>query len=178
MTPRLPPVDPDRLTEDQQRVYRTIAGSRGRVAGPFTALLLSPELADRVQHLGAFIRYDSSLEPRLSELAILVIARAVSSSFEWTAHEPHALRAGVSPATVEAIRVGRRPDDLAADAAAVHDYTREVVVRGDVGDATYEAARDALGTVGVVELTVLIGYYRLLATTLRAHRLEPVTDDL
>jgi len=172
---RLPPIDPDRLTEDQQRVYRTIAGSRGRVAGPFTALLLSPELADRVQHLGAFIRYDSSLEPRLSELAILVIARAVSSSFEWTAHEPHALRAGVSPSVVEALRAGRRPDDLAADAAAVHDYTRELV-HGDVTDATYDTARDALGTVGVVELTVLIGYYELLARTLRAHHLEPIVE--
>jgi 4-carboxymuconolactone decarboxylase len=176
VTPRLPPVDPERLTEDQQRVYRTIAGSRGRVAGPFTALLLSPELADRVQHLGAFIRYDSSLEPRLSELAILVIARAVNSPFEWTAHEPHALRAGVTPAAVDAIREGNRPDGLAADAAAVHDYTRGLVVDGDVTDATYDAARDAIGTVGVVELTVLIGYYRLLATTLRAHRLEPSDD--
>ncbi|HWM05155.1 MAG TPA: carboxymuconolactone decarboxylase family protein [Actinophytocola sp.] len=176
MTPRLPPVDPDRLTEEQQRVYRTIAGSRGRVAGPFTALLVSPELADRVQHLGAFIRYDSSLEPRLSELAILVIARAVDSAFEWTAHEPHALRAGVRPEVIEAIRADRRPDGLAADAAAVHDYTRELVA-GDVTDATYDTARDTIGTVGVVELTVLIGYYRLLATTLRAHRLEP-TDGL
>jgi 4-carboxymuconolactone decarboxylase len=173
MTPRLPPIDPDQLTTDQQRVYRTIAGTRGRVAGPFAALLASPELADRVQHLGAFIRYDSSLPPSLSELAILVIARVVNSAFEWTAHEPHALRAGVAPAVVDAVRAGRRPDDLAADAAAVHDYTRALVTDGDVDDATYDAARDAIGAVGVVELTVLIGYYELLARTLRAHRMEP-----
>ena len=176
MTPRLPPVDPDRLTADQQRVYQTIAGSRGRVAGPFAALLVSPELADRVQHLGAFIRYGSSLAPDLTELAILVIARAVNSPFEWTAHEPHALRAGVTPAAVEAVRAGNRPDDMAEDAAAVHDYTRELTERGDVVDATYDAARDALGDVGVVELTVLIGYYELLARTLRAHHLEPVVE--
>jgi 4-carboxymuconolactone decarboxylase len=100
----------------------------------------------------------------------------VNSPFEWTAHEPHALRAGVAPAVIEAVRAGRRPEGLAADAAAVHDYTLEVVVHGDVADAAYDAARDALDTVGLVELTVLIGYYRLLATTLRAHRLEPPAE--
>jgi 4-carboxymuconolactone decarboxylase len=176
MTPRLPPVDPARLTADQKRVYETIAGSRGRVAGPFAALLVSPELADRVQHLGAFIRYGSSLAPNLTELAILVIARAVNSPFEWTAHEPHALRSGVTPAAIAAVRAGRRPEGLAADEAAAHDFTRELVANDDVDDATYDAAREVLGAVGVVELTVLVGYYELLARTLRAHRLEPAVE--
>jgi 4-carboxymuconolactone decarboxylase len=176
MTPRVPPVDPERLTPEQQRVYDEIAGSRGRVAGPFAVLLHNPDLADRVQNLGKLVRYGTSLGQRRSELAVLVTARSWSSAFEWQAHERHARDAGLPAAVIEAVRAGQQPEEMEPGDAAVHDFARELLETGGVWDATYDAAVEALGEAGVVELAVLVGYYSLLAMTLSAHRLEP--DDL
>ncbi|MEA2622773.1 MAG: 4-carboxymuconolactone decarboxylase [Chloroflexota bacterium] len=173
MSPRIPPIDPEHLDEAQQRVYDAIAGTRGKVAGPFATLLHSPELADRVQELGAFVRYGTALDPRLSELAILVISRAWSCQFEWYAHEPHATAAGLPAAIISAVREGRRPEAMEPDEAAVHDYTSELIEKRGVSDATYDHALRAFGVVGTVDLTVLVGYYALLAMTLNAHQIEP-----
>lgn len=173
MTPRIPLVGPDGLDADQKRVFDAIAGSRGHVVGPFLGLLHSPELADRVQNLGAFLRYRTRLGPRLSELAILVTSRAFSCQFEWYAHEKHAREAGLADVVIEAIRVGRRPDPMLPDEAAVHDYARELIEKRGVSDDTHARATAAFGVPGVVELTALVGYYTLLAMTLNAHRIGP-----
>ncbi|MCC7275724.1 MAG: carboxymuconolactone decarboxylase family protein, partial [Alphaproteobacteria bacterium] len=153
--------------------FDAIAGSRGHVVGPFLGLLHSPELADRVQNLGAFLRYRTRLGPRLSELAILLTSRAFSCQFEWYAHEKHAREAGVSDAIIEAVRAGRRPAGMQDDEAAVHDYAKELLETRGVSDATHARAREAFGVPAVVELTGLVGYYSLLAMTLNAHRIGP-----
>ena len=85
--PRLQPVEPAKLTPEQRKVYEAIAsGPRGGVRGPFLALLHVPELADRIQHLGELIRYNTSLGRKLSELAIIVTARGLRCQYEWFAH--------------------------------------------------------------------------------------------
>ncbi|MBI4185062.1 MAG: carboxymuconolactone decarboxylase family protein [Proteobacteria bacterium] len=168
---RVPPVKPEELTPEQRRVYDAIAGGpRGRVRGPFTVLLHSPELADRVQALGEFVRFRSSLPARLSELAILATARAWTCQYEWLAHAPIAEKAGVAATTVAAIREGRRPDFASGDEAAVYDYAVALHRGRAVNASTYDAALRALGAPGLVELTALIGYYALLAMTLNAHQ--------
>ena len=173
MNPRIPLVGPEGLDADQSRVFDAIAGSRGHVVGPFLGLLHSPELADRVQNLGAFLRYRTRLGPRLSELAILVTSRAYSCQFEWFAHEKHAREAGLPDPVIEAIRVGRRPDPMLPDEAAVYDYALELLEKRGVSDDTHARATAAFGVPGVVELTALVGYYTLLAMTLNAHRIGP-----
>lgn len=173
MTPRIPLVGPDRLDAEQRRVFDSIAGSRGHVVGPFLALLHAPDLADRVQNLGAFLRYKTCLGPRLSELAILVTSRRWSCQFEWFAHEPHARAAGLAEPIIEAIRAGRRPEAMADDEAVVFDFATAVTETGMVTDAAHAAVREKFGVVGVVELTALVGYYSMLAMTLNAHRVGP-----
>jgi len=168
---RIPPVDPANLDAAQQRVFDAVAARRGKVAGPFAVLLHSPELADRIQALGQFIRYDSSLGPRRSELAILATARAWSCQFEWYAHEPLARTAGVPAGVIEAVRVGRRPDGGDAIDGLIFDLVTDLIKTGQVPDATYDYVVDALGLVSMVELTALVGYYTLLAMTLNAHRI-------
>src|SRR3546814_14389267 len=97
--PRLPALDPATLTPEQKAVFDAIAaGPRGRVQGPLAVWLHSPGLADNAQRLGAFCRYGTSLEPRLSELAILVTGRAWGAQFEWAVHKPIPLQAGTSGA--------------------------------------------------------------------------------
>jgi len=105
---RLPPLDPETLSPRQREVYQAILGSaRHSVEGPLRAWLASPELADRAQSLGLKCRFGSSLAPTMSELAILVVAAYWKSEFEWHAHAPLALQAGLSAAFVDAVRRDR-----------------------------------------------------------------------
>ncbi|HTY65852.1 MAG TPA: carboxymuconolactone decarboxylase family protein [Alphaproteobacteria bacterium] len=170
--PRIPLPTPETLNPDQRRVYDAIAsGPRAGVRGPFLALLHQPALADAWQQLGEVLRYRTSFSPRLSELAILVTARHMDCQYEWFAHEQHAKKGGLPAEIIEAVRAGRRPDFSAADDRAVYEYARELNERHAVSPATYQQALDKFGTVGVVELTALVGYYTMVAMTLNAHEL-------
>ena len=169
---RVPPIDPEGLTTEQQRVFDRIAGTRGRVAGPFTVLLHVPVLADRIQNLGAYLRYEASLDRDVAETAVLVTARLRGSPFEWEAHEPHARRAGVPDEVISTLRDDGPSERMPDRYRTVVDYARQLGTDGGASDTTYASALDLLGAVGIVELTVLVGYYAMLAMTLRAHGVE------
>jgi len=167
---RLVPLDPGELTPEQRRVYDAIAaGPRAGVRGPFLALLHVPELADRIQHLGAHLRYGTCFPPRLSELAILLAARHYTCQYEWQAHEPHALKGGLAQSIIDAIKERRRPEAMQPDETAVYDFTTGLLRNGKVSDAVYETAVKAFGMRGAIELGALIGYYIMIAMTLLAH---------
>ena len=169
--PRLPLPRVEALSADQRRVYDAIAsGPRGTVPELFMALMHNAELADRVQALGALLRYDTSLEPRLSELAILAIARHWSCQYEWHWHAPEAARAGLPEAVIEAIGQRRPPPLSAEDEETVYDFTCELQTNRAVSDETYDRALALLGPAGTVELTALNGYYAMIAMTLNEHR--------
>lgn len=170
---RVAPVDLDRLTPAQQEVADRIAGTRGRVAGPFTVLLQVPALTERIQQLGAYLRYEATLDRDVAETAVLVTARVCGSPFEWEAHEPHARAAGVPDEVIAAVRAGGPTDELPGRLGAVVDFARELGATRRVSDGAYGAVLDELGTEATVELTVLVGYYALLAMTLAAHHVEP-----
>lgn len=169
---RIPPVDLDRLTPAQQEVADRIAGTRGRVAGPFPLLLHAPTLTDRLQQVGAYLRYESALDRDVAETAVLVTARVCSSPFEWHAHEPLARRAGVPDAVISTVRADGPTDALPRRLAVVVAFARELATARRVSDEAYHALWAEIGTAQTVELTVLVGYYALLAMTLGAHRIE------
>lgn len=160
--------DLERLDAEQARIAEMIqSGPRGEVVGPLRVWLTSPGLAERAQALGQFARYDSSLPPALSELAILVTARYWSSGFEWAQHAPIALGVGVSEAVVAAIGEGRRPQ-LDDAASAVLDAAVELHRDKRLSEATYRRAEAALGIVGLVDLVGICGYYTLISMTINA----------
>jgi len=176
MQARIDALTPERMDPAQRRVYDTImAGPRGSMGGPFHAWLHSPELADRAQHLGAFCRFDSSLEKRLSELAILCTARHWTAQFEWYAHEPMARDGGLAQAVIDAVRERRRPAFAHADEAAVYDFCQELYADGRVGSETYARAVAELGQRGVVDLVGILGYYALVSMTLNVFEM-PLPD--
>ena len=169
---RIPLFPRDDMSPEQRRVYdAVVSGPRGKVEGPLRAALHRPELADKWQQFGAALRYGTTLAPRLSELAILVTARAWDSQFEWYAHEPPALKGGVPQAVIDAIRHGKRPKFDHDDEEAVYDYAAQLNATHFVSDATHKRATALLGVVGVVELTALTGYYSMVAMTLNAHEI-------
>jgi 4-carboxymuconolactone decarboxylase len=172
--PRLQPIEPSQLTAEQRPVYEAIAsGPRGGVRGPFLALLHVPELANRIQHLGELIRYDTSLGRKLSELAIIVTARGLRCHYEWFAHAKIAAESGLPAAAIEAIRTDKDPGLTDPKERVVHRFARELVTTQRVSDATYEEATRVLGTVGAVELASMVGYYAMIAMTLNAHAIMP-----
>jgi 4-carboxymuconolactone decarboxylase len=156
------------LDERQQEVYDAImAGPRGVVEGPLRVWLLSPELADRAQSLGAFCRYQTRLPAVLSELAILVTGSVWAAGFEWHVHAPIALAAGLAPEVIEAIRRGQAPVLIGVE-MAVYRFCRELLIEHTVSDDTYASVVGALGREAAVELVGVLGYYGLISMTIKA----------
>jgi 4-carboxymuconolactone decarboxylase len=171
--PRIPFPEVETMTPAQFQVYQDVVnGPRGLMVGPLRAALHNAELADKWQQFGQLLRYRTSLPPRHSELAILVTARAWDCPFEWIQHEPVARSNGLSDGIIEAIRCNLRPSFERRDDEIIYTYAKELHDRHGVSDAVYDDALSLIGTVGVVELTALIGYYTLVAMTLNAHAFD------
>ena len=154
-------------------VWDAIARSRGHVQGPFTVLLHSPELTRRIAEVGAYVRFESPLPPAARELAVIAAARAMDCRFEWGAHEPEAVKAGVRREAIAAVRDRRAPDGLTDEEALVVAYVTQLLERRRVDDATFAAMRERFGVDGLVELTATVGYYGMLACVLNAFDVPP-----
>jgi len=171
MTSRIPIPEPDALDSDQQAVFDAIkSGKRGTVPTLFLTLMHNAGLADRIQKLGLLLRYETSFEASLSELAILAVARSWTCQYEWAIHEQEARTAGISEAIIEAIKHRKSPAFETERETIVYDFSSELQTNRKVSDETYDRAVALFGAPGVVELTALNGYYAMLAMTLNEHR--------
>ena len=160
MRERMPPLAADRMNEAQHAAAAAlIAGPRKGVFGPFIPLMRSPELLDRLQRVGEYLRFGSRIPARLNELAMLITARHLTNQFEWAVHHPLAIKAGVSADVVEAIRRRERASAMPPDEALLHDYCLELLETHHVSDALYERALAAWGEQGVVDLVGCVGYF-------------------
>jgi 4-carboxymuconolactone decarboxylase len=173
---RLPDLDPAKFSPEQKKVHEAVlAGPRGRVVGPIKVWLANAGLAEHAQALGAYCRFNSSLPPRLSELAICTTGAFWKANYEWFAHAPLAIKAGIDPAAIEAIRTNATPKFEKADEQAVYDFARELLTTRRVSPPTFERAKKELGETGVIDLVGIIGYYGLVSVTLNAFEL-PLPD--
>ena len=173
---RLPPItSKEQVPAQHHSVVDAINQSRGAIQGPFTMFLHCPELAGRVAHLGAFVRFDGSLDMRVRVLAAMTVARKLEAMYVWGAQTGGARRLGVAEATITAIREnhsrGLSPED-----AEIVDFTRQLLREHRVDDASASSLQRRLGNEGFIELTGAIGYYSMLAMTVNACELEPARD--
>ena len=170
-TDRMPAIPADQLTPAQVEASAAfLAARRVPVFGPFVPLLRSPDLMQRASEMGLYLRYDSVLPLRISEFAILIVARTWSQQIDWHIHHPIALKAGVDPTVAQALAEGRRPDGMSPEEAAVYAFSTELQVNRAVSDPTYAAVVALYGEQGAIDLTGINGYYALLAMTMNVAR--------
>jgi 4-carboxymuconolactone decarboxylase len=168
---RFKPLTDSELTPEQKTlVEHLLSGERGTLNGPFNVLLRSPEMGDLAQKLGAYIRFHTTVPTKLNEFAILITARALNVQYEWAAHHKNALQAGLSPAIIDAVAIGKRPPSMQPDEEIIYNFTSELVNTKQVSDSTFRAAVDKFGERTVVDLIGTIGYYHFVSMLLNVDR--------
>ena len=169
------PVKPPRfapLTVDQLHPYQKPLGeqimkvSSIGLGGPYSPLMRSPVMGQRMFDLLFYLRWNSSVSLRLNEFAILIIGRQWRSQVEWFAHAPLAIKAGLSPDIVAELKAKKRPTNMKPDEEVVYDFVTELTTNHQVSDATFARAKQVLGEQQVVDLTTVAGTYITVAMLL------------
>jgi 4-carboxymuconolactone decarboxylase len=170
---RMPPIPADKLTPAQKKSVELLAATpRGTagVGGPFIPLLRSPELMDRLQAVGEHLRFHNSLPQKLVEMTILITARHWTQQYEWNAHYPLALKAGLKAAIADAVSVGRRPESMAEDEEAIYNFVSELLQNHSVSDPTYARVLMRFGEQGIIDAAGIVGYYSTLGMIMNVAR--------
>ena len=147
-------------------------------APPYRAYIRNPDLAPKLSNLSDYLRWNTSLSPRLSELAILITARQWTAQYEWFAHYPLALKGGLDPKVADAIAAGKRPDSMKDDEAALYDLATALYRDKKVSDPVYKAALEKFGERGIMDIIGIIGYYDLVSMTLITMQAGPPNDSV
>jgi 4-carboxymuconolactone decarboxylase len=175
--PRVAVLTEDKLAPAQRALLDSIrSGPRGasvNIRGPFAVFLHAPAFGELAQKLGGYCRFQTGVDPRLSEFAILCTAKLWRAQYEWYAHEPQAARAGVGAATIRDLKAGRVPKSAPKDERAIYDFIQELYKTRRVSDRTYQRVHAILGDAATVELVGILGYYVLISMILDVFRMAP-----
>ena len=169
---RMPPIPAEKMTDAQKKAVADYKALRNTdlTGPPWTVLLRVPDLVIPSLQLRLHNQQNSALSPKLTEMAILIAARHLTNSYEFNAHHPLAVKAGLSADVISAIADGRRPDRMTEDEAILHDFCVELLQNKGVSDGTYARALAKFGEAGVVEAAGLEGYYTFLAMVMNVAR--------
>jgi 4-carboxymuconolactone decarboxylase len=175
--PRITPVTRrDQVFETHRSIFDAVAEGRGSVRGPFSILMHSPVLCRRHLDVGTYLRFSSQVKPDSRELAIIATAREKDCPYVWAAHAPAARKAGISAATVTAVRDRGDLTDLPAAERDVIDYVRQLSKNNAVTQVLFDRLQRLHGVPWLVELTGLIGHYGIVTGILNAFEVAPALD--
>ena len=159
----------DQLTPEQQQMavmLKTPPRNSELNGGPFNAYARSPGLGVLLLHVSDYVRFNSTLPPRLSEFAIMIAARQWSQPYEWRAHYPLAIKGGLDRQILVDLGARKRPQGMKEDETALYDFCTELYRDKNVNDSTFKAALATFGERGIMDLIGIIGYYDLVSMTL------------
>ncbi len=162
----------DQVAPEHHAVVDSIIASRGALHGPFNTFLHSPEIAGRIAHLGSYVRFEGSLDFRVRVLAAMTVAREFEALYVWGAQTGSARRQNVPETTITAIR-DNRSDGVPTEDLAIIEFTRTLLCKHRVDDATFAAMLARFGSDQLIQLTSAIGYYSLLSMTVNACEMDP-----
>lgn len=175
--PRVTPITTkEQVAPEHQRVFEAVAEGRGSVRGPFGILMHSPPLCERVLHQGTFLRFQSAVQPKEGELAVLATAREKDCPYVWAAHVTLARKAGVREEAITAVRERREVGGLAPGERAIVSYVRQLLQTNRVEPAVFGELKDRHGVTWLVELTGIVGHYGLVSGVLNAFEVAPPPD--
>jgi len=168
---RMPAIPFDKMNDLQKKyAEEIIKGPRGALYGPFIPLIRSPELMDRSQRIGEYLRYKSAIGSKLTEFVIMITARQWTQQVIWAIHEPIVLKAGVKPEVIKAIADGRRPDGMSEDEDILYNFCMELHTNKAISDVTYDRALKRFGEQGVIDTLGINGYYTMIAMVMNGTR--------
>ena len=173
---RLPKLAPEAMTPRQRAVHDKIAGKRGKVGGPYQVWLNSPELCERVEMVGAYLRWDSAMAPKYRELSLLIAARFFDAQYSWNAHTEAAIKEGIRPETLQAIAERRAPTFNDDEERVFYTFAMEVLENHFVKQETFDAARKAFGAQGIVDIIGALGTFSMLAMLLNTFEVDLQPD--
>ena len=162
----------DQVPAQHHAIVDGIVGSRGSLQGPFSVFLHSPEISERVAHLGALVRFEGSLDFRVRVLAAMTVAREFEAMYVWGAQTGSSRKRDVPETTITAIKENRS-DGIPPEDLQIIDFTRQLLRKHRVDDATAQAMLARFGNDQFIQLTGAIGYYSMLCMTVNACELEP-----
>jgi 4-carboxymuconolactone decarboxylase len=173
---RFRPLTYEEMTPAQKTMIdHLLSGERGGTGGPFNVTLRDPEMGDIAQNLGAYLRYHSSLPRKLNEFAIVITGQQWKSEYEFYAHRPLAIQAGMSESIINAVAAGKRPSGMQPDEEAIYNFCTELQTTKRVSDATFKAVVDKFGERGAVDLIAVQGYYNFVSMVLNVDK-YPLPD--
>ncbi|HXH95968.1 MAG TPA: hypothetical protein VNH40_02050 [Gaiellaceae bacterium] len=165
---RLPPLDEQSLTSRQRELAERIAGRRGRLGAPFRVWLRSPGLCDRVEALGAYVRFETALPPKYRELGLCLAARAFDAPYPWNAHARKTVEEGIPQAAMDAIAERREPEFDDPDDALFYRFCTELLSTRHVSDETFAEALVRFGEPALVDAIGVLGNATMLSMCLNA----------
>jgi 4-carboxymuconolactone decarboxylase len=168
---RMPAIPFDKMNDLQKKyAEEIIKGPRGALYGPFIPLIRSPELMDRSQRIGEYLRFKSAIGTKLTEFVIMIVARQWTQQVIWSIHEPISLRAGIKPEVIKALADGRRPVGMNEDEDILYNFCMELHTNKNISDVTYDRALKRFGEQGVIDTLGINGYYTLIAMVMNGAR--------
>jgi 4-carboxymuconolactone decarboxylase len=175
--PRVTPITTkEQVASAHQPIFDAVAEGRGSVRGPFSIMMYSPEMCNRVLNTSNFLRFQSSVKPKEGELAICATAREKDCKFVWAAHVTLARKAGTREEAIAVVRDRKDAGGLAPDERAIVTYVRQLLRTNRVEEAVFDALKDRYGVPWIVELTGIVGHYGMITGLLNAFEMLPAAD--
>jgi alkylhydroperoxidase family enzyme len=166
---RLPPLTRADLDDEGKAIYdKIVRDGPAPKTGPVALSLYSPKIALAFNDLNGFLRYNGTLSPRHTEVAILVATREIEQQYEYSAHEPAALRFGAPQAVIDTIKYNREPVGLSPEETLIIKLGRAIMRDHKVDSALYAQAEKTFGRTGIVELVTAMGDYVMVGMVMTA----------